>query len=305
MTAGPPFGPEFDDDVPLGIRGGGHVRTSEVDGLRVATVGEATSRDGTSARQVLAFMGIDAFVEPFELQRFSLLAALWDAQLTIVDAPGCGAGGGRLTSAQRRGLYRGDFTRVARRMVHSAQAHHAPLRRGSVSVVGYSMGASIAAAAAADPGLMRVSSLVLVEPVGMRRWGLVTLARSLRSERQFADQYVENNAAYCAVLPTAKRGDTAPHRHRTDLARLGLGVTRGRMAVDLVRAKSIQDFDVQVVHGTQSRLAPVDDVTSFVARCKRGGVGVRDVPVRGHHALWHSLSDVATLARLTRGQLGD
>lgn len=270
-------------------------REGAFDGLSVVTLGEPTS-----PRQVLAFMGIDAFIEPFERQRFSLLAEVWNAQLTVVDAPGCGSGGARLRRVDRRDLRRGDFTSVARRMVHSAQHHHVPLRRGPVTVVGYSLGSSIAAAAAADPGLLRVEGMILVEPVAVRRWNSMSLMTAVRAERPFADGYTSNNDAIDgAVAPADRRGEPAPHRSRRDLALLGMAVGRGRLSTDLVRAKMIQDFTVKLVHGTESHLSPSRHVTSFVARCGRAGVDVRDVPVPGHHALWHSLPDVQALAELT------
>ena len=48
---------------------------SVIDGLRVITVGDAAA-----PRQVLVFLGFAACVEPFELQRFTLLAATWDTK---------------------------------------------------------------------------------------------------------------------------------------------------------------------------------------------------------------------------------
>jgi pimeloyl-ACP methyl ester carboxylesterase len=271
------------------------VSTDERDGLAVATVGTPAAR-----RQVLAFMGIDAWLEPFELQRFALLAAMWDAQVTIVDAPGCGSGARRLTTAERLALLRGDFTAVVRRMVAVARAHHRPLGEAPVLLLGYSMGASMAAAAAADPRLVETAGMVLVEPVGIRQWNLLSLLRSLFVEGRVIDRYMDNNDAFPdAVPPVVRRGDSVPYRSRRDLAELGLAVGRGKLMGDMLRAKVIHDFDVQVVHGRRSWLSPAADVEDFVAGCRSAGIVAHDVPVRGHHALWQSLPDVAELARLT------
>jgi alpha-beta hydrolase superfamily lysophospholipase len=271
---------------------------AQTDGLRVVTLGRPDA-----PRQVLVFMGFLAYVEPFELQRFALLCREWDAQITVVDAPGCGYGGARLTRTQRRGLRRGDFTTVARRMVRAAQSHHLPLRRGPVAVVGYSMGASLACAAAADPGLLRVDTLILVEPVAMRRWNLARLIRSVQSEDAVLDEYLhDNNAVPGAVPPAQRRDEPLPKRSRTDLAHLGFALTRGRLTSDMLRANVIQSFPVQVVHGADSRLSQARDVEKLVAICRRAGMQVYDVPVAGRHALWHSLTDVAALAQLTLKQ---
>ena len=292
--------PDLHELVRAGLAATGTSATlGECDGLAVATVGDVAAQ-----RQVLAFMGIDACLEPFELQRFALLARLWDAQLTVVDAPGCGSGRGRLTATERRGLLRGDFTAVVRRMVAVAREHHAALRATPVGLLGYSMGASMAASAAADPGLLDTSAMVLVEPVGIRRWNTVSLLRSLYLEGRVIDRYMDNNDAFPdAVLPMVRRGDSPAHRNLRDLAELGLAVGRGKLTRDLVRAKVIRDFDIQVVHGRRSKLSPASDVQDFLRRCRRASIAVHDVPVRGHHALWQSLPDVAALAGLTRSGL--
>ena len=273
------------------------IATTTVDGLRVAIVG-----DRCAPRQVLIFMGLKACVEPFELQRFALLARSWDAALTVVDAPGCGYSGARLTGRERRALRRGDFTDVARRMVAAAQEVNHRLRRGPVLVAGYSMGASLAAAAAADPGRLRVAAMILVEPVGVRRWNLLSLLRAVRIEDRTIDGYLAHNDGLTGVVQPADRRGEAPPRSRLDLAHLGFGLSRGRLPDDLQRASRIQEFPLQVVHGSASRLSRVADASWLVRRCRRAGIDVHDITVAGHHALWHSLPHVAGLARCTRLQ---
>ena len=273
-------------------------RWRDVDGLRVMTLGCPDNR-----RQVLVFMGFLACVEPFEVQRFALLCAEWGAQITVVDTPGFGHGGASLTTVERRGLRRGDFTVVARRMVRAAQDYHRPLRRGPVVIVGYSMGASLACAAAADPGLLRVSDMVLVEPVAMRRCSLLRLIGSVRSEGTVIDDYLTNNRGFPdAVLPAERRNDPLPHRSRRDLAHLGFGLSRGRIASDLLHANHIQRFVIEIAHGADSKLSRAGDVARLVTLCRRRGLHVLDVPVAGRHALWHSLPDAAALARATLTQ---
>src|SRR5258708_47123 len=103
------------------------VSTSEIDDMGAATVGPLHP-----PRQVLIFMRFLAAVEPFELQRFALLAAIWDAQVTVIDVPGCGYGSARLRRVERHALRRGDFTAVAHRMVNAALMQNARLRVGPV-----------------------------------------------------------------------------------------------------------------------------------------------------------------------------
>ncbi|HUO37168.1 MAG TPA: alpha/beta fold hydrolase [Mycobacterium sp.] len=250
-------------------------------------------------RQVLLFMGFLACIEPFELQRFALLADIWDAQVTVVDTPGCGYGPARLSRQERRGLRRGDFTPVARRMVETALDSNARLGSNPVTLVGFSMGASIAAAATTT-GLVTVEHAVLVEPVAIRRWSLVSLLRATRGEDRVLDEYVVRNTAFAdSVDPLPRREDPAPRTSQTDLAHLGYALSRGRMTADLRCGHRLHSFSVQLVHGARSRLSPVADVSRLATACRDAGIDTTDIPVPGRHALWHSLPDVARLARRT------
>lgn len=269
-----------------------------VDGLRVVTV-----RPASAARQAFVFMGIRACVDPFEVQRFAVLAHTWDAAVTVVDTPGCGYGGARLTCTQRRGLLRGDFTSLARRMVRVGQQHNPRLLEGPVHVTGYSMGASVAAAAAADAGLLQVGELVLVEPVALRNWRLTSLLRSARFEDDILEHYLaDNDGVAGAVPPLSTHGQDAAPYSRLDLALLGFGVSRGELSRDLLRAAAIQRFTVKVVHGIDSRLSRAPDNAHLIHKCHRAGVNIQDVTVEGHHALWQSLPRVKELAVRLRPQ---
>lgn len=267
--------------------------------LRTATVGRPDAR-----HQVLAFMGILACIEPFELQRFRLLCDEWDAQITLVDTPGYGYGGGRLAPAERRGLRRGDFTTLAQRMVQAAQRFHDPLCHKSVTIVGYSMGASLASAAAAHADLPPVRALVLVEPVAIRRWSIPRLICAVRSEESALQICLDDNSAWPhAVLPVQRRHEARPARSRVDLAHLGFGLSRGQMTRDLLRAGSIHSCAVHVVHGTDSRLCTLVDVATLTSICRRTGMIVHDVAVHGRHPLWHSLRNARAIAQFTQPNL--
>lgn len=263
-----------------------------VNGLRAARLGQPDSR-----RQVLVFMGIMAWVEPFELQRLGLLANVWNANVTVVDVPGCGYGGARLTPSQRNTLRSGEFASVARQLVQTAQAHNTQLRRWPVTMVGYSLGASLAAAAVADPGLVRVNSLLLVEPVALRRRRVSTLLRAVRAENRAVDEYIHLNEGIDGhITPPHRRREPMPPWSRIDVAHLGYGLSRGQLIRDLLKGHQIQCFSLQVVHGIDSRLSPPADVRRLLRQCRRNGMEVHDIPVAGRHALWHSLSEVTKLA---------
>jgi pimeloyl-ACP methyl ester carboxylesterase len=269
---------------------------SDTGGLRVATIGRPRA-----PVKVLAFMGLRACVEPIEVRRFALLADEWDARISFVDTPGCGYGGAGLTHRERIALCRGDFTLVARRMVHAAKRHDENIGRRAVMLVGYSLGASLAAAAAADPGLIPVNHMIAVEPVAIDRHNPLRLMHSARSEDRVLAGYLANNAG-CLGANTpgsGHRGAVAPYS-RADVALLGYALSRGRLIRDLLRANRVQCFPVQIVHGTDSILTPSEEAERLTSACRRAAIDVYDVPVAGHHALWQSLPHVAEVARLTR-----
>lgn len=284
----------------LSTRPAGRTVVTVVDGLRAASLGQPDSE-----RQVLMFMGIMAWVEPFELQRLDLFAKTWNAQVTVVDVPGCGHGGARLMPSQRRALRRGEFAPVARQMVQAAQTHNPQMRHAPVRLVGYSLGASLATAAAADAGMMRIESLLLVEPVALRRRSVSATLRAVHSENRVVDEYVDLNEGIAGlVAPPHRRSDPMPPWSRIDMAHLGYALCRGRLVRDLLKAQELQGFPVQVVHGVDSRLSRPADVRRLVRQCRRAGLEVHDLPVAGRHALWHSLGDVTKLVERA-GELFD
>ena len=268
---------------------------SDIDGLRVAEIGRPRA-----PVRVLAFMGLRACVEPIEVRRFALLADKWDARITLVDTPGCGHGGARLMHRERIALCRGDFTPVARRMVHAAQRYDDNLGRRPVTIVGYSLGTSLAAAAAADPGLVAVNQMIAVEPVAM---GLnpLRLVHAARSEDRVLASYLANNDGRPgAVSPASGHRRGVPPYSRADVALLGYALSRGSLTRDILRANRVQCFSLQIVHGRDSALTPVAEAEGLASACRRAAIEVYDVPVAGHHALWQSLPHVAEVARLTR-----
>jgi pimeloyl-ACP methyl ester carboxylesterase len=255
-------------------------------------LGEPSAR-----RKILAFMGFRAYVEPFELQRFRLLAELWDAQITVVDIPGCGYGRGKLRPHERRPLVRGDFSAVARRMVAAAQQHHPALRTAPVTVLGYSLGASLAASAAGHR-MIPTDCVVLVEPVSIRRWPVWRLLAAVHAENAKIDQFVARNAGRPNyVAPLAIRGDSPADQSPLDLTLTGWAISRGRIVDDLVLARGKRAMRVLMVHGNDSRLVCPTDITRAAARCGAAGMNVDAVEVDGGHALWHSLPDVEAMAR--------
>lgn len=255
----------------------------DVAGIRVATVYHVKPQ-----REILLFLGMLACVDPVEMRRSSILAEEWSANVTVVDLPGCGRGDSRLTKEDRSSLRRGDFASLSRRMVRSAQEVNPQLRRPDVVLVGYSLGASLAAAAAADAGLLHVGQLTIVEPVAVERRNPFRLLRSVHLEDRATAWPDEHSAPGHGFTPS-----------RTDLALLGYALSRGHLTADIVRAKGVQRFAVQLVHGRESQLCSQRAVDRAVRVWRHSGIEARDLPLPGRHGLWHSPTAVADLARLS------
>ncbi|MER6562755.1 hypothetical protein ABT300_34500 [Streptomyces sp. NPDC001027] len=276
-------------------RPGGEILLGVVDGRR----------DGDDPTFVVA-QGFLAFVEPFEMQRFRLMAAVLRARLVVVETPGAGFAASRLLPEERRALLRGDFRAAARRMLRAATEITGSDggTRGGPGVLGYSLGASFAAAMAAVSGTPEtgppVETVVLVEPVAVQRWSAAALVAAVRRENRLIGPCLAETATVAgSVPPLEARTDAAPRTlRRTDLLLLANALRAGRLSDDLgaaVRRPVRGTRRLVVVRGEQSDLSPRRAVHNLVTAAAEGpGIEARLLTVPGPHAFWHSLSAVGS-----------
>lgn len=239
------------------------------------------------------------------MQRFQLMARTLHARLVVVEVPGFGVAGSRLSRRERLALLGGDFGPLAERMFDAAatvldDAHDRPL-----SFLGYSMGASLAAAMAAI-GLRRgrdVGAVVLVEPVAIHRWRLRELVAATRREDRLIDAYVAaNDDVANAAAPWVDRPGVRPSTNRrVDLLLLGAALRHGGLGRDL-RASDMRPRQVVVVRGDCSALSDAAYVPTL-AGLRARGVETAELVVPGHHAFWHSLAAVADMSDRLRDVL--
>lgn len=245
--------------------------------------------------------GFKAWIEPFELQRFQLIARTLRARLIIAETPGFGAAGSRLLPPERRKLIAGDFGPVATRMFSAAVAELDDESARTLSFLGYSMGSSLVTSmtkSAAAQG-WAVSSLVLVEPVALRKWKIWGLMAAVaREARWIADYLATNEAVDGAVAPWDQRTGVRPAtRRRLDVLVLGAAIRRGALAGDLQTV--VTPRQVIIVRGGRSELSQARCQTALTAMRERG-VATDELSVPGHHAFWHSLPAVQDVARRLR-----
>lgn len=259
-------------------------------------------------------MGYGAWVEPFELQRFQLLAGELQARLVIVETPGNGTVGSHLTRAERWALLRhSDFGPVAARMLQAATLAYPALGNRPepgerFGVLGYSLGTSVgtalATAWAARTG-QPVDALVLVEPVAGSTWRARSLMSATQAEDGLVDRALADNVRIAgAVVPFDRRdsGEQAPRRNELDLALLANGLRRGNLPRELTAAGARH---VVIARGRGSLLSHADAGAQLTLAARAGGSHVDELVMEGTHALWHSLPTVQRLARFLDQVLGD
>lgn len=247
-------------------------------------------------------MGYGGWLDPFELQRFSAISAITGRRLVVVETPGIGLTGTRLSWLERRQLVRGRFRALGSRLLAVADdvaARVAPIDGWAPSSVtgllGYSLGCSIVSgmAAAAQAQGRSLAEIVLVEPVGAQRRSLRRLIARVRQEDDVVDEYLDETVGVRGMVPPSDRLTPAvlPWRHRGDQGLLGAALAGGRLGSELPVLEATR---LVLVRGSTSFLVGPEAVQRLVAQ-----VRVRDVTeivLPGGHGLWHSVPRVRSLA---------
>lgn len=260
----------------------------------------------------VASMGFGAWLDPFERQRFALLAKRLEARIVIVESPGLGEPVTRLLWRERAALSTGSFTPLAARTLNAAR--EALISTGSASssplhLIGYSMGASLAASMAANPdGGMRVSSLTLVEPVAVRRWRPRSLIAAVRAENTDIDTYLRQNEAVPGAVPPSDRvpGAPTPTTSRLDQSLLAAALCWGQIPATLARTVQTRpNLPVLFLHGSTSALSQPRRIAQLVADLRARGLDVTGHTMPGGHGIWQSLPMVEEMVSPIRAMWRD
>lgn len=265
--------------------------TAIVDGVRVSTV-EAHQ----PVRTCIAAMGFGAWLEPFEDQRFLLVAQRLRARVVVVETPGLGETPSHATGRERLALLHGDYGPLARRMLRSALAVTGG-EDEETHLLGYSMGASVAAEMAAAGLVAKPASLTLVEPVAAQAWNPVELGRAVLHEGAVVDRYLSETAGVAGACGPFDRAahESRPSRSLLDQALLPMALCWGRLGRS-IDAYARFGGPLFVIRGRDSLLSRGAAVSRLVQRAARQGVDARETIVPGGHGLWQSLPRVERLA---------
>jgi hypothetical protein len=287
------------DDAPKWL-----VRTIDTTGNRggQVLVGVVDGRVDTGGMTFVVTLGYQAHVEAFEMQRFQLIAAILRSRLLVVETPGFGSATSRILPRERRALLRGDFTPLARRLLSAAvDAIDGDTTVSTIGLIGYSLGASTSAALArvansADFG-SHVDTVVLVEPVALRPWGVRELLSAARYEDLSVQGYLnETFTVQNAVQPWDRRREgPIGTRSRTDMALLANALRTPRMADDLLETAGSAERPLRrvfLIQGVSSVLSNHRQAADLAKALTDRGVRVRALHTSGGHAFWHSLPRV-------------
>lgn len=253
-------------------------------------------------REVIVFMGYDAWLDPFEIQRFRLLADRWHARVVIPETPGCSLRPSRVTGAEASDLVSGEFRVLGNRMLRLARAHLRDQLRLPTHLVGYSMGASVAAASISDSSNWRPQSVTLIEPVALHTWSVGQIVSAVRRENNLNSRYLEANASWRGTnQPPNQHGRRGPKRHRTSQLLQANALRAGRIPNDILeahqrRSAGVQAQPVIVVHGEESRLSTLEGNNRMLGGWSAAGLHATDIAMPGSHGIWQSLNCVETLA---------
>lgn len=257
---------------------------------------------------VVVLMGFRAWLDPFEIQRFRLLSERLSARLVVPETPGISTHRSRLKVEEAGGLLRGDLGPVATRMWRATRdrvpdlGHTRPLQ-----VVGYSLGASMAAAMLAATNtceMPALTSLNLIEPVATHRWPILRLLRRVSEEDRRTAAYLARNRRWAGVVLPSENilEGPRPVAHLPSLVAQGAAMRAGGLITALQSAVAEHHVPTLMVRGEASLLSTTAGCQRVVAALQAMDAPVIDLPVPGGHALWHSLDDVVALAERVRAE---
>lgn len=235
--------------------------------IEVAIADARQSPDDTT---VLFFLPWSEYVSrPDATDRYRSLATALSARVVALGNVGMGPGSSPLPSAMRRDIERGNFGSHERAHLTALQQLAIPL--GNVSVIGYSLGTSLAARFARElDGRGSIDSLVLGEPVGMVRQPTIPLMGKFAHEIALwaRDRRMVQRIHPTWMAPPTAYGATLGHfaLHGRDYLAYPRGLATAPILPDLRRAydKTIaSDAPIRIINGGGSVISTTADNDRF------------------------------------------
>ncbi len=230
----------------------------------------ADARQSPDDPTVLFFLPWSEYVSrPDATDRYRSLATALSARVVALGNIGMGPGASSLPSAMRRDIERGNFGSHERAHLTALQQREISL--GAVSIIGYSLGTSLAARFAREmDGKGTIDSLVLGEPVGTTRQSIVPLMGKFAQEILLwgRDRRTVQHIHPTWMAPPTAYGATLRHfaMHSGDYLAYPRGLAIAPIMPDLRRAYDstiTADAPLRIINGSGSVISTTADNDRF------------------------------------------
>lgn len=231
-------------------------------GLDMAT---ADGRASQSSETIVNFLPWSEYVKrPDATDRYRVMADVLGVKLISIDNLGVGDGTSTLPSTIRQVVQQGNFYPVSQMQHEALLSEKSTHELGSVSLMGYSLGANMAASfAASAPESTRVDRLMLWETIGVQRQSSASLAIKFGLEALKWQSYYSENPAWMhqpGSDPTMWSRMRAAPAGYSDYPR---GLVHGTVLADLIEAREREIIDDQteiiLMSNTKSRVSSLAD----------------------------------------------
>lgn len=248
---------EPDNQAVLGTR-----TTAEGYNFDVSTVDSRTTESGETIVQMLAWSGYTA--RPDEIDRSRILADTLRAHLVSIDHLGVGDGTSQIPTYLRPEIQHGNFGSVSRLQWDVLRQEGSVPSLGSLSVLGYSLGAAMAASfVATAPEGTKIDRLFMWETVGVRRQPVAALVAKFGVEALKWNRYFPENPEWMhqpgndpTMLLRMKNGPAG----YVDYPR---GLAHGTVLADMIQAREREIIDGQteiiLMSNMKSRVSSLAD----------------------------------------------
>lgn len=211
----------------------------------------------------------------------------------------------QLSSAERGTLAHGDFTVVAQKIWRGLEGllKQDRFEEARLTLLGYSLGATVAAAMAANgPADQRIDHLVLCEPIA-RAQHAFELARKYTRESKKWQQYKAERPAWAEPMPSTLSGAVSIARCALHNYAYASGLAANDLSYDVessYRSRGIDgDSTVTIVSGSESHVSPEEHNDFFAVQLSSDTrANVRQLVLDGEgHGIVDSLERFAELMR--------
>lgn len=264
--------------------------TEQRTSLEGTSLSLAIADGGSSAdsETVLNFMSWSGYVERPDVKDMQrVIAQALGARVVSIDNLGVGDGTDHIPEYKRLRLQQGNFGTVSRAQLDVFQQDGTVSRGDSVSLMGHSLGAAMAASfARAMPAGSHVDRLILWETAGIRHQPLSLLVGKFGLEALKWQRYLTDNPDWMNLPGKDKTIWSRMRENKAGYIDYPCGLAKGTVVADIIEARDREIVDdsteILILHGEQSRVSSTTDNVYLVEALLANGIKPR---------IWQQYSD--------------